>query len=132
MSDVTTAQQPEPPAEAPEAVSEPPNASERTSEADRPEGERREGEHEIERGEDGRILSREAATYRRRLRDTESERDQLREQLDRLQRAEVERLASANGLAVPADVWPFGASLETCATRTGPSTPRPSTDSSAT
>ena len=65
-----------------------------------------------ERDETGRYLSREAASYRHRLRDTETERDQLREQLDRLQRAEVERLASAAGLQVAGDVWTFGAELE--------------------
>ncbi len=63
--------------------------------------------------ETGKFLSREAAGYRRRLRDTETERDQLREQLDRVQRAEVERLAGAAGLAVASDVWIHGASLDT-------------------
>jgi hypothetical protein len=47
------------------------------------------------------------------LREAEAERDSLREQLDRVQRAEVERLAQAAGLAVAADVWSFGASLDT-------------------
>ena len=61
----------------------------------------------------GRYLSREAAGYRRRLRETEAERDQLRAQLDRLQTAEVERLASAAGLAVAGDVWMHGAALDT-------------------
>lgn len=72
-----------------------------------------------ERDESGRYLSREAASYRRRLRQTEGERDRLREQVDALQRAEVERLASAAGLAVAADVWQFGATLETLRTETG-------------
>ena len=66
-----------------------------------------------ERDESGRYLSREAANYRRRLRDTEAERDSLREQLDRVQTAEVERLAAQHGLAVARDVWQFGATLET-------------------
>ena len=66
-----------------------------------------------ERDENGRYLSREAATYRRRLRETETERDALREQLDRLQTAEVERLAEGAGLAVAGDVWLHGASLQT-------------------
>ena len=65
-----------------------------------------------DRDETGRYLSKEAATYRRRLRDTEAERDQLREQLDRLQTAEAERLASGAGLAVATDLWQFGGSLE--------------------
>jgi hypothetical protein len=66
-----------------------------------------------ERDESGRYLSREAASYRRRLRETETERDELRAQLDRVQTAEAERLASAAGLAAPSDLWQFGASLET-------------------
>jgi hypothetical protein len=56
-------------------------------------------------------LSREAASYRRRLRETETERDALRAQVDAMQTAEVERLAAAGGLAQPADVWAFGAEL---------------------
>ncbi|MGZ4185011.1 MAG: hypothetical protein ACXVSF_06460 [Solirubrobacteraceae bacterium] len=71
------------------------------------------GEQPGDRDETGRFMSREAATYRRRLRETESERDSLREQLDRVQRAEVERLAGAAGLAVASDVWQFGATLDT-------------------
>jgi hypothetical protein len=49
---------------------------------------------EGERDETERYLSRDAASYGRRLRETEAERDRLREQLDRLQRADVEPLAS--------------------------------------
>jgi hypothetical protein len=66
-----------------------------------------------ERDESGRYLSREAASYRRRLRETVTEREQLRSQLDRLQTAEVERLAGNAGLQVPNDIWTFGASLDT-------------------
>ena len=58
-------------------------------------------------------MSREAAAYRRQLRETQAERDTLREQLDSLQTAEVERLASSAGLAVAGDVWLHGASLDT-------------------
>jgi hypothetical protein len=43
----------------------------------------------------------------------EAERDTLRDQLDVVQRAEVERLAQAAGLAVASDVWQFGASFQT-------------------
>ncbi len=60
---------------------------------------------------DSAKLRREAARYRRSLRDTEAERDSLRDRLDVLQRAEVERLASADGLAVPGDFWLSGANL---------------------
>jgi hypothetical protein len=66
-----------------------------------------------ERDESGRYLSREAAGYRRRLRETETERDQLRTRLEGYERAEVERLAGDAGLQVPADVWTFGATLDT-------------------
>lgn len=54
--------------------------------------------------------SGEAAKYRRRLRDTEAERDTLRQRVEHMQRAEIERLA-AGKLADPADVWRDGAKL---------------------
>ncbi len=54
---------------------------------------------------------KEAAKYRRRLRETEAERDQLRERLDSLQRTEVERIASAT-VAKPAALWAAGTKLE--------------------
>jgi hypothetical protein len=66
-----------------------------------------------ERDEQGRYLSREAASYRRRLRETETERDQLRTRLESYERAEVERLAGGAGLQVAGDIWTFGATLET-------------------
>lgn len=53
---------------------------------------------------------REAAKYRRRLRDTEAERDGLRSRLETLQRAEAERLA-ADHLADGTDLWLAGAQL---------------------
>jgi hypothetical protein len=65
-----------------------------------------------ERDESGRYLSREAASYRRRLRETETERDDLRGRLEGHEREHVERIASDAGLQVPSDVWQFGASLE--------------------
>ncbi len=57
-----------------------------------------------EQAEDGGKASREAATYRRRLRETETERDDLRTTVEALQRQEVERLAAAE-LAAPAALW---------------------------
>jgi hypothetical protein len=72
-----------------------------------------------ERDESGRYLSREAASYRRRLRDAESERDGLRERLERYERAEVERFASDAGLQVASDVWQFGAQLDALRTEDG-------------
>lgn len=98
------------PAETPEAGTEAPSGPQHAAQGT---GEPTSETASDERDENGRYLSREAAGYRRRLRETETERDQLREQLDRVQRAEVERLASAAGLAVASDVWQFGATLQT-------------------
>ncbi len=61
--------------------------------------------------DDGGKLRREAARYRRSLRDAEAERDSLRGRLDVLQRAAVERVATADGLAVPGDLWLAGVDL---------------------
>lgn len=55
--------------------------------------------------------SREAAKYRTRLRETEAERDALRQRLDHFQKGEVERVA-ADKLADPRDLWKNGAKLE--------------------
>jgi len=55
-------------------------------------------------------LRREAARYRRSLREAETERDGLRGRVETMQRAEVQRLV-ADQIAVPADVWLAGASL---------------------
>lgn len=52
--------------------------------------------------------SREAAKYRRRLRETEAERDALAAQIDAMRRAEVERLAA---LPNPALLWDAGTDL---------------------
>ena len=72
-----------------------------------------------DRDESGRYIGREAARWRTQLREVERERDSLREQLDRAQTAEVERLAQAAGLAVPQDVWLHGASLANLRTEDG-------------
>lgn len=50
---------------------------------------------------------REAAKYRRKLRDTETERDQLREAITGMRRAEVERIAGAT-VQNPAGLWAAG------------------------
>lgn len=52
----------------------------------------------------------EAAKYRRRLRDAEAERDQLAQRVESMQRAEVERLATAADLR-PAALWASGLEL---------------------
>lgn len=54
--------------------------------------------------------NREAARYRTRLREVETERDGLVEQLASMRRAEVERLASDH-LAKPAALWAAGVEL---------------------
>lgn len=53
---------------------------------------------------------REAAKYRRRLREAENERDQLAGRVEALQRAEVDRLAKADGMR-PAALWASGTEL---------------------
>lgn len=60
----------------------------------------------------------EAARYRRRLRDTEAERDTLKTRLEALQRGEVERLI-ADRFADPADIWRDGATLDTLLDKDG-------------
>jgi hypothetical protein len=102
----------ETPVQAPAGVSAQGTSSEPVAEGVRQLGHERLEQDDGERGEDGRYLSREAASYRRRLREAEAERDQLREQVDRLQRVEVARIASGAGLAVAEDVWMHGATLE--------------------
>ena len=100
--------------ESPEAASAPGGTSEGTSEGTDPNVDVNASVNESgERDETGRYLSREAAGYRRRLREAETERDRLAARLDELQRGEVERLAAGAGLAAPEDVWQFGASLDT-------------------
>ncbi|WP_051161336.1 hypothetical protein [Nocardia brevicatena] len=54
---------------------------------------------------------REAAKYRRRLRETETERDSFRERVAGYERAEVERLA-AEMMADPSDLWVAGTELD--------------------
>jgi hypothetical protein len=50
-------------------------------------------------------LRHQAAGYRGRLRQVETERDQLAQRLERTQRADVERIAGAHGMATPSDLW---------------------------
>lgn len=60
--------------------------------------------------DDNEGAGREAAKYRRRLREAEADRDRLAERVAGFQRAEVERLASS-ALAAPGDLWMAGAEL---------------------
>ncbi len=55
--------------------------------------------------------NREAAKYRRRLRDTEAERDQLAQRVESMQRTEVERLAAVALLKEPRALWAAGTEL---------------------
>lgn len=61
---------------------------------------------------------REAAKYRRQLREAETERDTLRGQVEAMQRAEVERLAGVT-LAKPAGIWTVGTQLDDMLTEAG-------------
>ena len=54
--------------------------------------------------------NREAAKWRRKLRDTEAERDALSARLEHLQRTEAQRIAAAH-LADGGDIWRDGAEL---------------------
>jgi hypothetical protein len=105
MEAATTAPAAETQAEPAEAVTEAPAAPDETGQHTPENGD--------ERDEGGRFLSREAASYRRRLRETEGERDDLRGRLEGYEREHVERIAGDAGLQVPSDVWTFGASLDT-------------------
>ncbi|WP_137875248.1 hypothetical protein [Rhodococcus sp. Q] len=62
--------------------------------------------------------NREAAKYRRRLRETEAERDTLTQRVEALQRAEVDRIATAAKLK-PEALWASGAELPALLTDTG-------------
>lgn len=56
--------------------------------------------------------NREAAKWRRQLRDTEAERDALAQRVEAMQRAEVERLAgTTHRIAEPAALWASGVTL---------------------
>jgi hypothetical protein len=59
---------------------------------------------------EGDGTGREAAKYRRQLRETEAQRDALAERLERHQRAEVERLAGAR-IEKGSAIWAGGAQL---------------------
>lgn len=68
-----------------------------------------------ESGEDGR----EAAKYRRRLREVEAERDALVSRAEAAQRTLVEHLARSQGRIKPEALWASGVSLEALAGEDG-------------
>jgi hypothetical protein len=113
MEAATTATATETPAEPVEAGSEAPAVSERSSANADDHPDAGTEANDDERDESGRYLSREAASYRRRLRETETERDDLRGRPEGYERDHVERIAGDAGLQVPGDVWTFGATLDT-------------------
>lgn len=83
-----------------------------TAAAETPEaGEDGSGVDEDQDDDAGDGPGREAAKYRRRLRDAEAQRDQLAERVESLQRAEVERLATDDKLR-PAALWASGIELD--------------------
>lgn len=65
---------------------------------------------EAQMADDDGKPGREAAKYRRQLREAEAERDELRTQLEALRRAEVDRLVTEAKLK-PAAVWAAGTEL---------------------
>lgn len=99
MSDTTTTET------APEAAQDTPPAVEDTTTPPEP----ADPATEPVEGEDT-SPGREAAKYRRQLREVETERDGLAAQLEALRRAEAERLAGDHKLK-PAALWAAGATL---------------------
>lgn len=73
---------------------------------------------EVATTEDKATASREAAKYRRQLREAEAERDTLAGRLAAQQRAEVDRLAEAAGIR-PAALWATGIDLPDVLTADG-------------
>lgn len=79
-----------------------------------------EGDHggDDQEGEEQDNPGREAARYRRQLRDTEAERDTLTAQVDAMRRAEVERIA-ASTVQNPRALWSAGTEVDDLLTAEG-------------
>lgn len=90
-----------------DAASEPQAAPQTTGEDDATD-QASEPQEAAERPENA---NREAAKYRRQLRDAEAERDRLAETVTRYQRAEAEQYAEAAGMVRGADLFDLGADL---------------------
>lgn len=99
----TTATEPTEAQDAQETPQEPQGAPEGTEPTDDPQD-----DDQDDQGQEH--PAREAAKYRRRLRDTEAERDQLRGQLETMRKAEAERIAAAT-VKNPAGIWAAGATV---------------------
>lgn len=106
MSDTPLPDQPEPAAEEPT-----PDSGE--EEQPDPEAGDASAQDDGERDDTDDNPNQEAARYRRRLRETEGERDRLGAALEQYQRLEVERIASSgpDALAEGGDLWQGGADL---------------------
>ncbi|MEX3644323.1 hypothetical protein [Mycolicibacterium porcinum] len=78
-------------------------------EVDQPDDENPDNHADDDTDKDGNG-NKEAAKYRRKLRDTEAERDALQTRLEHVQRGEVERLVT-DQLRDPADIWRDGAQI---------------------
>lgn len=89
--------------QAPEATADTQNPSETAEQADTDEAENR----EAEQGNP----NHEAAGYRRRLRDTEAERDGLLARVETMQRNEIDRTIRVEHRIEPRAVWSNGAEL---------------------
>lgn len=85
----------------PEAVGTAPEPTDTTSETT-------EATPEPAEATPGDKAAREAAKYRRRLREVEAERDRLAEQVEALQRAEIERLSYTEHRVKGAAIWAGG------------------------
>lgn len=100
---MTTTQTEAQPADGQEDTAGTADTSETASDAQEPQDDRQDGQ-------DGGTGGNEAARYRRRLRETETERDAVAERLAGYQRREAERLA-AESLSRPDDLWLAGADV---------------------
>ncbi|MCZ0727961.1 hypothetical protein [Mycolicibacterium iranicum] len=97
---------PEPAAEQASGEQDAPAADPAAQPPEAPAGDVSEDQDDTDDDGDGRG-NKEAARYRRRLRDVEAERDTLKATVAALQRAEVDRLAADAGLR-PAALWANG------------------------
>lgn len=81
------------------------------SPADAPEAEATAGADEAEQDAEDEGGNREAARYRRRLREAEAERDGLSEQLSALQAQVAESIAESEARIRPSALWASGATV---------------------
>jgi hypothetical protein len=100
-------------APAPEPESQGQQTPEQQSAATPEQAGQQEPEPEQSKGDDTAALRKEAASYRRRLRDSESETERLAQRVAEMQRTAVEAQVSGPGkLADGSDIWLSGVKLE--------------------